>query len=308
MKTFYSNEDILKMGKEFSRRYRITQGAKFQIKDAATNDITDRLGSKETARWRARSFLDCANQEMAVLQEKLYAQKTYALLVVLQAMDAAGKDGTIKHVMSGINPQGCDVSSFKTPSDEELAHTFLWRCALRLPEAGKIGIFNRSYYEDVLIQRVHPEFLQSQHLPPKRITRKIWRERYEDINAFEKHLTNNGVVVLKFYLHMSKNEQKKRFLKRIREENKNWKFSSGDIKERALWNQYMNAYENVVRATAKPWAPWYVIPADHKWYARALVAMAIIDTMESLDLRYPEIPDEQKKTLKDAQKLLKREK
>jgi PPK2 family polyphosphate:nucleotide phosphotransferase len=287
-----------------SRTYRVENGKKFRLKHISPDDTGGLTKNNAEIRWRAKTFLDFANARLAALQDKLYAQKRWSVLIVLQAMDAAGKDGTIKHVMSGINPQGCEVTSFKVPSSTEQAHTFLWRCALRVPESGIIGIFNRSHYEEVLAPRIHPEFLQAQKLPPSLVTKNIWQERYKDINAFEKHLARNGVLVLKFYLHLSKEEQKKRLLERIHEKNKNWKFSESDIKERALWDQYMMAYEEAIRATAKPWAPWYVVPADNKWFARAVVAVAIIDALESLDLKYPKAPKGHKQILLAAQKTL----
>ncbi|MDR2016568.1 MAG: polyphosphate kinase 2 family protein [Burkholderiales bacterium] len=290
-----------------SRTYRIEQGKNFRLKQISPDDTGGLAKNNAEIRWRAKTFLDFASARLAALQDKLYAQKSWSVLIVLQAMDAAGKDGTIKHVMSSVNPQGCEVTSFKTPSSIELAHTFLWRCARRVPEAGMIGIFNRSHYEEVLVLRAHPEFLQAQNLPPLLVTEKIWQERYKDINAFEKHLARNGVLVLKFYLHLSKEEQKKRLLERINEKNKNWKFSESDIKERALWDTYMTAYEDAIRATAKPWAPWYVVPADNKWYTRAMVAVAIIDALESLALKYPKAPKGHKQILLAAQKALDKE-
>jgi PPK2 family polyphosphate:nucleotide phosphotransferase len=221
-------------------------------------------------------------------------------------MDAAGKDSTIKHVMSGVNPQGCDVSSFKAPSADELAHDFLWRTTIRLPERGHIGVFNRSYYEEVLVVRIHPEILAAQRLPPAVVSKLIWRQRFQDIVCFERHLRRNGVAVLKFFLNVSKEEQKKRFLERLDTRSKNWKFSTGDVKERALWRDYMAAYQDMIRHTATPHAPWYVVPADHKWFTRLVVAEAITDAMKGLDLRFPIVDAKQKKTLAAAEAALRR--
>ncbi len=241
------------------------------------------------------------------LQDKLYAQNSHALLIVIQAMDAAGKDGVIKHVMSGLNPQGVQVTSFKAPSAEELDHDFLWRCYKALPERGRIGIFNRSYYEEVLVVRVHPEFLKRQQLPPGSVDKKIWARRFEEINNFEKYLVSNGIVVLKFFLNVSRKEQKKRFLERIDLPEKNWKFSTADAQERAHWNEYMEAYEDMLNNTSTKWAPWYVIPADKKWFTRFAVATVIHQAMQGLDLKYPTVDDEQKKELLKAKKILENE-
>lgn len=246
-------------------------------------------------------------QLLAKYQDKLYAQNTYALLIIFQAMDAAGKDGTIKHVMSGINPQGCDVSSFKAPSSEELNHDFLWRCSKRLPERGRIGIFNRSYYEEVLVARVHPEILQAQRIPPENCHGNVWKRRFEEINNFEKHLSDNGIVVLKFFLNVSKAEQKKRFLERIDREEKNWKFSASDVKERACWDDYMQAYEEAFNHTSTEWAPWYVIPADRKWFTRLAVAAVIIHTLRRLKLEYPTVSEQHKQELLKAREILESE-
>jgi PPK2 family polyphosphate:nucleotide phosphotransferase len=241
---------------------------------------------------------------LAAEQDRLYAQDRWSLLLIFQAMDAAGKDSTIEHVMSGVNPQGCQVFSFKQPSSEELDHDFLWRTSRSLPERGRIGIFNRSYYEEVLVARVHPEILEAQKLPPKCVSKEIWDERLEDIAAFERHLTRNGTVVLKFFLHVSKAEQKRRFLERIERHEKNWKFSAADARERRFWDAYMDAYERAIRATATKRAPWYVVPADNKWFTRLVVAAAIVDAMQSLDLHYPKIDAAQRKQLAAARKLL----
>ncbi len=241
---------------------------------------------------------------MSDMQEKLYAQEKWSLLLIFQAMDAAGKDGTIKHVMSGINPQGCQVTSFKAPSAMDLDHDFLWRCHKALPERGRIGIFNRSYYEEVLVVRVHKELLREEKIPPGLVTKHIWNERLQDINAHERYLTRNGVVIRKFFLHLSKKEQKKRFLARVDESAKNWKISPADLKERAYWNDYMGAYEDMIRHTATPHAPWYVVPADHKWFTHLVVAGAIIETLDSLGLEFPKITSAQRKMLQKIRKLL----
>jgi PPK2 family polyphosphate:nucleotide phosphotransferase len=256
----------------------------------------------------AKEFLSANLEDLAEAQNLLYADDRYALLVVVQALDAAGKDGTIKHVMSGVNPQGCQVFSFKKPSAEELDHNFLWRYMRALPERGRIGIFNRSYYEDVLVVRVHPELLGRQ-LPRHKDKpgRRFWAHRYDDINAFERHLVRNGTVVLKFFLHVSKEEQKKRFLDRLDEPEKNWKFSLGDLEERAHWDDYIEAYEEALAATSTKWAPWYVVPADHKWITRAIVADVITTTLRDLDLEYPRMTDENLKELADARRQLEAE-
>jgi PPK2 family polyphosphate:nucleotide phosphotransferase len=246
-------------------------------------------------------------QLLAEMQDKLYAQDRWSLLLVFQAMDAAGKDGTIKHVMSGVNPQGCEVASFKAPSSEELDHDFLWRCMPWLPNRGHIGIFNRSYYEEVLVVRVHPEFLTGQKLPPELVTKRIWEERYKDINNFEQYLARNGTVIRKFFLHVSKKEQKKRFLERLDEPEKHWKFSATDVAERAHWNEYMKAYEDMIRATATPHAPWYVVPADNKWFTRLVVAAAVVDALEGLKLHYPKVDKKKRAELAAARKLLMQE-
>ena len=244
---------------------------------------------------------------LAQLQERLYAQDRWAILLIFQAMDAAGKDGAIKHVMSGVNPQGCQVHSFKAPSDEELDHDYLWRCLKALPERGRIGIFNRSYYEEVLVVRVHKALLERQKLPPSLITKSIWDERYEDIRNVERYLVRNGVLIRKFFLHVSKKEQKKRFLERLDNPDKNWKFSMADAKERAYWDDYQEAYEDMIRATASKQAPWYVVPADNKWFTRVVVAAAIIDALGSLDLKFPVVDDEKKKELAAARLALEQE-
>jgi PPK2 family polyphosphate:nucleotide phosphotransferase len=241
---------------------------------------------------------------LAELQDMLYAQDRWAVLLIFQAMDAAGKDSAVKHVMSGVNPQGCQVFSFKAPSEEDLDHDFMWRCVRRLPERGRIGIFNRSYYEETLIVRVHREFLERQKLPPELVTKDIWQERFQDIRHFERYLTRNGVVIRKFFLHVSKKEQKKRFLERIEEPEKNWKFSASDIEERQYWDDYMGAYEDTIRNSATKHAPWYVVPADNKWFTRVVVAAAVIEALSSLNLHYPEVSKEKLKELGAAKKAL----
>lgn len=255
----------------------------------------------------ANALLQTGIEKMAELQDKLYAQNNYGLLINLQAMDAAGKDGTIRHVMSGLNPQGCQVFSFKVPSAEELDHDYLWRYFKALPERGRIGIFNRSYYEEVLVVRVHEALLERQQLPPEAKTKKIWQQRFEQINNFEKYLVDNGIIVLKFFLNVSKEEQKKRFLERLNRPEKNWKFSENDAKERGFWNDYMNAYEDVFNNTSTKWAPWYIIPADRKWFTRFAVGTVIYTTLESLGLEYPTVTEEHRQSLLKAKKLLESE-
>src|SRR6201999_383093 len=252
---------------------------------------------------KAKEALATGVNALAELQDKLYAQDGWAVLLIFQAMDAAGKDGAIKHVMSGVNPQGCQVSSFKSPSSEDLDHDYLWRCMKRLPNRGEIGIFNRSYYEEVLVVRVHPEFLAKQKLPPKLMGKQIWEDRYEDIRNFERYLTRNGVVVRKFFLNVSKKEQKRRFLDRIDDPQKNWKFSSNDAAERDFWDDYMEAYEEMIQETATKDAPWYVVPADNKWFTRVVVAAAVIETLASLDLAYPRVDKDKRTELAAARRV-----
>ena len=283
-------------------RFRITHGHRFRLKQIRPGDTAGLDSKDETASRLARGLESLRDQ-----QEKLYAQGTWALLVIIQAMDAAGKDSTIEHVMSGVNPQGCQVSSFKAPSSEELSHDFLWRTTTRLPRRGIVGVFNRSYYEEVLVVRVHPELLAKQRLPSSLVTKNIWRERFEDINAFERHLRRSGVAILKFFLHVSKDAQRKRFLERIDTPAKNWKFAIGDVHERTHWREYMSAYEDMIRHTATPEAPWWVVPADHKWFTRLVVAEAIADAMKDLDLRFPPIDAAQRKELAAAKATLQRE-
>jgi PPK2 family polyphosphate:nucleotide phosphotransferase len=284
---------------EFAKPFQITDGKQFRLKEIDPGD-TGRLKSKE----QAREALAQGIVHLSELQEKLYAQDRWALLLIFQAMDAAGKDSTIKHVMSGVNPQGCQVFSFKAPSAEELDHDFLWRTTRCLPERGRIGIFNRSYYEEVLVVRVHPELLTRQKLPPALVTKDIWKERFADITAFERYLTRNGVVIRKFFLHVSKQEQKKRFLERLREPEKHWKFALADVQERQYWDNYMRAYEDMIRNTSSEYAPWYVVPADHKWFTRLVVAEAIIDALEELKLAFPKVDAEKRKELEAARAAL----
>jgi PPK2 family polyphosphate:nucleotide phosphotransferase len=286
-------------GRKLARRYRVDKPKKFRLKDADPGD-TAGLKSKD----QAKNYLAEGVQMLREQQEKLYAQDRWSVLLIFQAMDAAGKDGTIEHVMSGVNPQGCDVHSFKGPSAEELDHDYLWRTNFRLPQRGKIGIFNRSYYEEVLVARVHPEILAKQKLPPKLVTPKIWTQRYEDINAAERYLARNGTVIRKFFLNVSRGEQKRRFLSRLEEPEKYWKFSLADANERHFWNDYMTAYEDMIRATSTEEAPWYVIPADNKWFTRVAVAAAVVDTLEGLNLSFPEISSAQRDDLKRARAAL----
>jgi PPK2 family polyphosphate:nucleotide phosphotransferase len=294
-------KEILKRVKSLTEPFRIEDGKKFRLKDVSPGDT---LHFKSEDRPAVTEALAKGIEVLRELQDKLYAQDQWAVLLIFQALDAAGKDGAIKHVMSGVNPQGCQVFSFKAPSAEELDHDYLWRCMKCLPERGRIGIFNRSYYEETTAVRVHPEFLRGQKLPPKLVTDKIWDQRFKDISNFERYLTRNGVIVRKFFLHLSKNEQKKRFLARLDRPDKNWKFSVNDAKERGFWNDYMKAYEDTIRNTATDYAPWYVVPADNKWFTRVVVAAAVIETLASLDLAYPEVDKEKLKELDLARQAL----
>jgi PPK2 family polyphosphate:nucleotide phosphotransferase len=287
---------------EFVKPFEITDGSNFRLKDFHPEETLG-LKSKE----QAKKALERGIARLAGLQEKLYAQDRWALLLILQAMDAAGKDSTIKHVMSGVNPQGCQVSAFKAPSAEELQHDFMWRTSRSLPERGKIGIFNRSYYEEVLAVRVHPEFLDRQKIPAQLVSEKIWQKRFGDINALERYLSRNGIVVLKFFLHLSRKEQKRRFLDRIEDPKKNWKFSMSDALERQHWEKYMRAYEDMIRNTSTKHAPWYIVPADHKWFSRLVVAETTIAAMESLGLSFPKVDAEKRKELKEARAALEHE-
>jgi PPK2 family polyphosphate:nucleotide phosphotransferase len=284
---------------KLAKVYRVESGKHFRLKD---------FDPADTGHWRSKEHAEQALQQgilrTAALQDMLYAQDRWALLLIFQAMDAAGKDGIIKHVMSGVNPQGCQVYSFKAPSDLELQHDFLWRTTRVLPERGHIGIFNRSYYEEVLVVRVHPEILRSQKTPPALCGKSIWEERFEDIRTFERHMARNGTVIRKFFLHVSKKEQKQRFLARLDQPEKNWKFSAADIHERQFWNDYQDTYEDMIRNTASEHAPWYVVPADNKWFTRIVVSAVIVETLESLDLAYPKVDEQKRQELEAAKKVL----
>jgi PPK2 family polyphosphate:nucleotide phosphotransferase len=284
--------------RKLSHKFRITD-KRFHLKDFDPS-FTGEIHSEE----RADELLQKGIDAMTDLQAKLYAQDRWGILLIFQAMDAAGKDGVIKHVMSGVNPQGCAVHSFKTPSAEELNHDYLWRSMWRVPERGQIGIFNRSYYEEVLVVRVHPDVLKAEQTPPSLVDKDIWKDRFEDINAYERYLSRNGIVVRKFFLNLSKKEQKKRFLARLDQPEKNWKFSAADVRERECWDDYMKAYEDMIAHTATKHAPWYVIPADNKWFTHAAVAAAIVDTLDGLNLAYPKVNSEKRKELQAARKLL----
>ena len=287
---------LLKSAHRLAKRYRVTSD-RFRLKDV---DPSDTLDLDDDDKARAKRWLQQGVEALAQLQDRLYAQDRWALLLIFQAMDAAGKDGAIKHVMSGVNPQGCQVYSFKAPSAEDLDHDYLWRCMKCLPERGRIGIFNRSYYEETLVVRVHPEILERQHLPAALTRGSIWKQRYKEIRNFEQYLTGNGIAVRKFFLHVSRGEQRKRFLARIDDPSKNWKFSAADALERRHWKAYMEAYEDTIRATATPEAPWYVVPADNKWFTRVVVASAVVDALGSLDLEYPRVTKAQRKQLAAA--------
>jgi PPK2 family polyphosphate:nucleotide phosphotransferase len=284
---------------KFISPYRITDGSKFRLSRIDPADVAG-IDDKQ----RAQELLERGIVDLAEMQEKLYAQDRWGVLLIFQAMDAAGKDGTIKHVMSGINPQGCQVFSFKAPSPEDLDHDFLWRTTKCLPERGRIGIFNRSYYEEVLVVRVHRELLGRQRLPERLVGDEVWKQRYEDIAAFERYLARNGYLILKFFLHVSRDEQKKRFLERIERPEKNWKFSNADAREREHWDRYMEAYEDMIRHTATPHAPWFVVPADHKWFTRLAVAAAIHDALGRLDLAFPKVDAAKKRELAAARATL----
>ena len=301
-----TDKEFLKQAKKYAEPFCVSNGAKFKLKQI---DPGETLGLDEEDKETAKATLERGVELLAKLQDELYAHDRWAVLLIFQAMDAAGKDGAIKHVLSGVNPQGCEVTSFKAPSAEELGHDFLWRCARRLPERGRIGVFNRSYYEETLVVRVHPEFLESQKLPNLHANKRgkekdFWKQRFEDINNFEHYLTNNGTVILKFFLHVSKEEQAQRFLARIDDPAKNWKFSMKDVKEREHWEEYMRAYEQTVRHTATKHAPWYVVPADTKWFTRLVVASAIAQRLSELDLSYPKLSKDELVELKAARQAL----
>ncbi len=294
-------DELLKRAREVAAHYRITRGKGFELD---SHDPGDSLGYGSDRKPRARELLQQGVEMLADYQQMLYAQDRWSVLLIFQAMDAAGKDSAIKHVMSGVNPQGCQVFSFKAPTSEELDHTYLWRCMKALPERGRIGIFNRSYYEETLVVRVHRHILESQKLPRTLVTKSIWKQRFEDIAGFERYLARNGVAICKFFLNVSKKEQKRRFLERLDRPEKHWKFSESDVRERDHWDDYMRAYQDTIRQTAAPHAPWYVVPADRKWFTRLVVAAAVIDTLDSLGLHYPKVGPERDKELAAAREAL----
>jgi PPK2 family polyphosphate:nucleotide phosphotransferase len=295
------DKSVLKTLRKFVKPHRVTHGKRFRLKD---HDPGDTHGIGSESKEEAKELLARGVEWLAEAQERLYAQNRWGVLVVFQAMDAAGKDGAIKHVMSGVNPQGVDVTPFKAPSSEELDHDFMWRCMRALPERGRIGIFNRSYYEEVLVVRVHRELLARQQLPEQAVSGHIWRERFEDIANFERYLARNGFLILKFFLNVSRAEQRKRFMERLDDRDKNWKFSAADVRERGYWKAYMDAYEDMIQHTATPEAPWYVVPADNKWFSRLAVAAAIVEAMAGLDLRYPELGPKERRELATARRQL----
>jgi PPK2 family polyphosphate:nucleotide phosphotransferase len=300
-----SKKELIKKAENFSKRYCVGNGQDFRLKDYETK-ASFNLSSEGKS--LVKETLQIGVDALSAMQDILYAQDKWSLLIIFQAMDAAGKDGAIKHVMSGVNPQGCQVTSFKAPSTEELDHDYLWRCQKHLPERGRIGIFNRSYYEEVLVVRVHEQILMNQKLPEKLITSTIWEDRFQDIRNYEKYLNRNGTIVIKFFLNVSKEEQKERFIERIDDPDKNWKFSVGDVKERGHWDDYMHAYEELIKNTSTEKSPWYVIPADDKYYARIAIASAIITALDELDLEYPTVSDEQIAELQTVKKALLEEK
>jgi PPK2 family polyphosphate:nucleotide phosphotransferase len=284
--------------------YRIDHGKHFNLKDY---DPADTHGLKSELKPLAKELLADGVKKLSDLQNILAAQDRWGLLLIFQALDAAGKDGTIKHVMSGVNPQGVDVWSFKAPSAEELHHDFLWRTNKVMPERGQIGIFNRSYYEEVLVVRVHPQILENQRLPKSLVSKHLWQQRFEDINCFERYLTRNGIAIVKFFLHLSKKEQKRRFLERLENPDKNWKYSSADLKERECWDDYQKAYEEMIQHTASPYAPWYVVPADNKWFTRLVVAEAVVDALKAMNLKYPKVSGPERSALAEAKAKLENE-
>ncbi|VXB78726.1 Polyphosphate:ADP phosphotransferase [Flavobacterium sp. 9R] len=291
-------KERIERAKQFSTQFKVPEEGSFQLSDYKT-DMEVEISNKKLAK-----ILALGVDALADMQEILYAQDKWSLLLIFQAMDAAGKDGAIKHVLSGVNPQGCQVSSFKAPSSEELDHDFLWRCQKHLPERGRIGIFNRSYYEEVLVVRVHEQILKAQKLPQELVTESIWEERFEDIRNFEKYLNRNGTIVIKFFLNVSKEEQKKRFIERIDDQDKNWKFSTSDAKERGFWDDYMNAYQDLIQKTTTTHSPWYVVPADNKSYARIVIASAIINALDEMGLEYPRVSPEKVAELQEIRKAL----
>ena len=294
-------DSIVKRSRKLVEPFRVAKGKGFRLKDF---DAADTLEFTDEDKPKAKEALKTGIEALAELQDKLYAQDKWAVLLIFQAMDAAGKDGAIKHVMSGVNPQGCQVCSFKSPSAEDLDHDYLWRCMKELPNRGNIGIFNRSYYEETLVVRVHPEYLAKEKIPSSLVTKKIWKQRFEDIYNFEQYLSHNGVVIRKFFLNVSKKEQRRRFLDRIEKPEKNWKFSASDASERERWDDYMEAYEDMIRHTASATAPWYIVPADNKWFTRVVVAAAVIETLASLDLEYPKVDEDKLKELAAARRVL----
>ena len=296
-----NTQDIVKKAVAFAKPFRVTDGERFRLKSIDPGDTLD-LQSEDKA--RAKEALSYGVEALAELQDMLYAQDRWAVLLIFQAMDAAGKDGAIKHVMSGVNPQGCQVYSFKAPTSEDLDHDYLWRCVKCLPERGRIGIFNRSYYEETLVVKVHPELLEKAKIPYQLINTNIWKGRYKDIRNFERYLSRNGVIIRKFFLHVSKDEQKRRFMARLDDPEKNWKFSANDAKEREHWDEYMKAFQETIRYTATDYAPWYVVPADNKWFTRVVVAAAVIEALTSLDLSYPVVDQKKKKDLDAARQAL----
>jgi PPK2 family polyphosphate:nucleotide phosphotransferase len=289
---------------ELIDRYCVRDGTKFRLADFNPGDT----GGLDIGKKEAAALLESLVKRLADLQERLYADNGWAILVILQGIDTSGKDGVIEHVMSGINPQGCEVHSFKAPSERELDHDYLWRCAVALPERGRIGVFNRSYYEETIVVRVHPEFLRGQHLPPKPVTDNVWKERFEDIANFERYLAHNGILPIKFFLNLSKQEQLKRLLARIDEPAKRWKFSAKDVDERKLWDQYVHAYEETIRHTATKHAPWHVVPADHKWFTRLMVAATLVERMEALGLEFPVLDEAALRELERIPSLLEAQK
>ncbi len=297
-------DNIIRASRKLAKPYRVTNRG-FRLRDIDPDDTSDLTAEDKP---RAKEALATGIEALATLQDMLYAQDRWGVLLIFQAMDAAGKDGAIKHVMSGVNPQGCQVASFKAPSPEDLDHDYLWRCNRFLPERGRIGIFNRSYYEEVLVVRVHPELLQRQKIPPSLLEGNVWDGRYQDIRSYERYLSRNGVAIRKFFLHVSRKEQKRRFLERIETPDKNWKFSATDAKERQSWKDYMKAYEQAIRNTATDESPWYVVPANNKWFTRVVVAAAVIEALASLDLSYPKVDKEKKKELALAREILLAEK
>jgi PPK2 family polyphosphate:nucleotide phosphotransferase len=300
-----NRKELIKRAEKFSNHYCVGDGSKFRLKNYDTHADFD-LGPEDKP--LVKQTLQLGVDALSAMQDILYAQDKWSLLLIFQAMDAAGKDGAIKHVMSGVNPQGCQVSSFKAPTSEELDHDYLWRCQKHLPERGRIGIFNRSYYEEVLVVRVHEHLLRAQKLPPKLMTKDIWEQRYKDIRNFEKYLSHNGTVVIKFFLHVSREEQKKRFIARIDDPDKNWKFSAADAQERLHWNNYMEAYDEMIRNTSTKKSPWYVVPADNKSYARIVIASAIINALDDMKLEYPKVSREKIAELNEIKKSLLAEK